>query len=111
MCGCIFQGRKIEFLPTQVIPRSVVATNSTTSLKRKREDDEDADLYGEAETTEKKPRGGNKDDLTGAELNTEIEMQTSGTTSTPETEVMEWLMFLVSENGELQVLIFGCNSG
>ena len=104
MCGCVFQGRRSDFLSKQVVPRSAFAANSTTSLKRKREDDEDADLYGEKETTEKKPRGGNKDDLTGAELNTEIEMQTNGTTSTPETEVMEWLMFLVSENGELQVL-------
>ena len=104
MCGCVFQGRRSDFLSKQVVPRSAVAANSTTSLKRKREDDEDADLYGEAETTEKKPRGGNKDDLTGAELNTKIEMQTNGTAPTTETEVMEWLMFLVSENGELQVL-------
>ena len=44
---------------------------------------------------------------TGAELNTEIEMQTNGTASTTETDVMEWLMVLVSENGELQVLSLG----
>lgn len=79
-----------------------MASNSTTSLKRKREDDEDADLYGEAEMSEKKPRGGNKDDLTGAELNIEIGMQNDGSASTE--EVMEWLLFLVSEKGELQVI-------
>ena len=53
--------------------------------------------------TEKKPRGGNKEDLVGAELNTEIGMQNDGPASTE--EVMEWLMFLVSEIGELQVIL------
>jgi len=97
----VFQGRRSDFLPKQVVARSAVASNSTTSLKRKREDDEDVDLYGETETTEKKPRGGNKDDLTGAELNAEIGMQVEGVASTE--EAMEWLLFLVSEKGELHV--------
>ena len=76
--------------------------NSITSLKRKREDDEDVDLYGESESTGTKSRGIDKDDVTGAELNSAQDMEDTGPAATEE---MEWLMFLVTEQGELQVLI------
>ena len=78
-----------------------MASNSTTSLKRKREDDEDVELYGDTDTMEKKPRGENKEGLFGAEINTEIGTESNRAALT--TEVMEWLIFLVSDTGELHV--------
>jgi hypothetical protein len=76
-------------------------STTNASLKRKREIDEDVDLYGEAGTTEKKPRGDNSDDVTNNENSMEFERQTGEATSTA--EELEWLIFLVSQEGELQV--------
>ena len=76
-------------------------STTNASLKRKREIDEDVDLYGEAGATEKKPRGGKSDDVTNIENSMEFERQTGEAPS--KAEELEWLIFLVSQEGELQV--------
>jgi hypothetical protein len=68
---------------------------TTASLKRKREIDEDVGLYGEEETTAKKNCASKTDDL-GQNSNMEFAM--------PAGEVVEWLLFLVSQEGGLQVI-------
>ena len=78
---------------------------STTiaSLKRKREIDEDVDLYGEEETTEKKTRGSKSDDNEQNGSNMEFATQAQEVTS--KVEELESLLFLVSQEGELQVIL------
>lgn len=69
-----------------------------TSLKRKREDaDDNDDLYGDSDSTKRKLREGREDQMT-------LEFTPNGSNTTANDET-EWLMFLVSENGELQVPI------
>jgi hypothetical protein len=97
VCGSVFQGRKRDFLPTQRVVRSAPVATST-SLKRKRDKDDDADLYGESET-EKKSRG-NKE-VSYEQNNVEYAMQVDETITS--TEELEWLIFLVSQEGDLQV--------
>lgn len=97
MCGCVFQGRRSDFLPRQVIRRAEAMSTTSASLKRKREIDEDVDLYGEEETTEKKSKN---DDFAINENNVEFAQQSE---EVAKSEEMEWLMFLVSQEGELQV--------
>ena len=77
---------------------------SATSLKRKREIDEDADLYGEeAQSTDKKPRG---DDTEDESLNvSDVEFARDGEKDTV-TEQLEWLVFLVTQEGGLRVSPF-----
>jgi hypothetical protein len=68
-------------------------------LKRKRDDDEDnEDLYGNSDTAKRKPREDLEDGKTMG-----FAAQTNGSTTTLNDET-EWLMFLVSEKGELQVV-------
>jgi hypothetical protein len=74
---------------------------TTASLKRKREIDEDVGLYGEEETTAKKNCASKTDDL-GQNNNMEFAMR-AGEVET-KTEVVEWLLFLVSQEGGLQVI-------
>lgn len=76
-------------------------STTTASLKRKREIDEDVDLYGE-ETTGKKPYGSKIDNLGQNGSNMESVMQAEEVES--KTEELEWLLFLVSQEGELQVV-------
>jgi hypothetical protein len=57
------------------------------------------DLYGETEIAEKKSRGNNKE-LTSTGNNIEFAQQPAEATAK---EKAEWLMFLVSHEGELQV--------
>ena len=85
----------------EVAPRADPLTASAISLKRKREDDDDADLYGETETTDKKPRGEHKDVPTHNGSNIAFDAQLDEDTSTMEELV--WLLFLVSQDGSLQV--------
>jgi len=75
---------------------------TTASLKRKREIDEDVDLYGEEETTGKKTRASKIDDLGQNGSNMEFAIQTEEVGT--KTEELEWLLFLVSQEGELQVI-------
>jgi hypothetical protein len=96
----VFQGQQADFLPRQVIRRAEALSTTSASLKRKREIDEDVDLYGETETTEKKSRGNNKEELTSTGKNIEFAQQAAAATMK---EKVEWLMFLVSQEGELQV--------
>jgi hypothetical protein len=96
-CGCIFQGKRMDFLSRKVVPRANGVGTGTTSLKRKRDDeDEDEDLYGDVDA-KRKHRGGPKDSET-----MEFAPQTNGS-ATASSDELEWLMFLVSENGDLQV--------
>jgi hypothetical protein len=96
-CGCVFQGKRVDFLPQKVVPRADGVGAGTTSLKRKRDDeDEDEDLYGDG-NPKSKPRPEPEDSET-----MEFAPQTNGAVTTSGDE-LEWLMFLVSENGELQV--------
>ena len=76
-------------------------SGTNASLKRKREVDEDVDLYGETGTTEKKLRGSHLDDFPNNENIMECERQTWE--ATPNTGELVWLLFLVSQEGELQV--------
>lgn len=72
-------------------------TAGAACLKRKRDIDDDVDLYGDGEATEK------VDDVNETiETNVALEVQNDGIVQTEETE---WLMFLVSQEGELQVPI------
>lgn len=75
---------------------------STASLKRKREIDEDVDLYGEEETTAKKTCASKTNDLGQSSSNMEFAMRAVEVET--KTEVVEWLLFLVSQEGELQVI-------
>jgi hypothetical protein len=76
-------------------------TAGAASLKRKRDIDDDVDLYGDGEATDKVD-----DDVDETiETNVALEVQT-GIVPTEETE---WLIFLVSQEGELQVLILCFN--
>lgn len=72
------------------------------SLKRKREIDEDADLYGEeAQVTDKKARGDNSHRETLNKRDVEFAINGNKTTAAEESE---WLLFLVSHEGALRVL-------
>jgi hypothetical protein len=99
VCAFVFQGRKGDFLPRKVVKRSSTLTAGAASLKRKRDFDEDVDLYGDTEMTEK-----TNGDSEESETMTS-EPQTNGVTLAEETESdeTEWLLFLVSQEGELQV--------
>jgi hypothetical protein len=71
-------------------------------LKRKREVNEDADLYGEeAQVTDKKPRGDHSDSKPAKKMDVEFAINGDDTTASEE---LEWLLFLVSHEGALQVL-------
>ena len=77
----------------------MTVANREAPLKRKREHNEEIDLYGEPELTEKKPRVSNEDAGT---------YEASGTgASIPqaeaESEESEGLLFLVSQEGDFQV--------
>jgi len=68
------------------------------SLKRKRDgDDDDQELYGRSDATKRKPR----EDAEGQNT-LEFAPQFNGSTTAANDET-EWLMFLVSGKGELQV--------
>lgn len=58
------------------------------------------DLYGEEETTEKKPRG--SDGLISNGSDIEYALQTEEIAA--KSEKLEWLIFLVGQEGELQVI-------
>ena len=84
----------------EVAPRSDPLVTSSTSLKRKRDDDDDSDLYGESEITDKKPRG---EATTGGPNNgnhVEFAVQAED-----KVEELEWLTFLVSQEGHLEVYL------
>ena len=96
-CGCIFQGRRVDFLPQKVVPRVDDVATGTTSLKRKRDDeDEDDDLYGDGDA-KRKHREEPQDSKT-----MEFAPQTNGSVAVSGDE-LDWLMFLVRESGDLQV--------
>lgn len=96
-CGCVFQGKRVDFLPQKVVPRVDGVGAGTTSLKRKRDaEDEDEDLYGDPDA-KRKHRAEPEDSGT-----MEFAPQTNGSVAASGDE-LEWLMFLVSENGDLQV--------
>ncbi len=78
-------------------------STTTASLKRKREIDEDVDLYGEEETTGKKTRGSKSDDDEQNGSNMEFAMHAEEVAS--KTEELESLLFLVSQEGEFQVIL------
>jgi len=82
-----------------VIPRvDGVSAGTRRSLKRKRDDDDDDDeLYGDRDDTKTKPR---EDPPSQRALEFAPQFNGSSTTVSDETE---WLMFLVTEKGELQV--------
>jgi len=70
----------------------------TWSLKRKRDDDDDdEELYGDSDATKTKA----PEDMASQKA-LEFAPQSNGSTTTVSDET-EWLMFLVSEKGELQV--------
>jgi hypothetical protein len=77
-------------------------TEAAESRKRKRNDDEnDFDLYGQdAEVSEKKPRTSDASALQRANNNLNF---VNGGVDQPNQDEREWLIFLVSEKGELQV--------
>jgi hypothetical protein len=62
--------------------------------------DDDADLYGEAETT-KKARGSDASNIAANLSNIEFSTHTEATSKS---NALEWLMFLVGQDGDLQVL-------
>jgi len=96
VCGSIFHGKKADFLAMEVAPRSDPLVTSSTSLKRKRDDEDDADLYGDSETTDKKPRGEQETLRNG----NPIEFAVKGE---EKPEELEWLIFLVGQEGQLEV--------
>jgi hypothetical protein len=80
---------------------------SVTSLKRKREIDEDADLYGEeAQLTDKKPRGDNTEHE--PRNVSDVDFARDGEKDTV-AEHLEWLVFLVTQEGGLRVSPFVTN--
>jgi hypothetical protein len=83
-------------LARKVVARSATVTAEAASRKRKRDFDEDVDLYGETAT--EKEINGTVDGTNGT--NGTAEPETNGITETEETE---WLIFLVGQRGELQV--------
>ena len=91
----MFEGQKVDFLPAQNYSRGD-AVSSSTNLKRKRDIDEDLDLYGDHEPG-KKLRGDTK---RRAESNFYL-MQVDGVSEN--NEETEWLIFLVGQGGDLQV--------
>lgn len=101
VCGCIFQGRKIDFLPTTVPLRVETVSTASTFPKRKMDVDEDIDLYGEEEPIEKNPHSSDKADRSKSENG--VTAATQNQMETPTTDELEWLMFLVSQEGALQV--------
>ena len=96
----MFQGRKADFLPVTVPPRGDVASGTSTSLKRKRDIDDDADLYGEEEVTEKKRHESNNDNPSHNGKSITV-AQTQAVAL--KADDLEWLIFLVSQEGFLQV--------
>jgi hypothetical protein len=115
ICGCIFQGTKADFLPNDVVRRMEPTANTKASLKRKREMDEDADLYGESEVSEKRPRSSK-----GAEAVQEngfrFETDKQNATAHALKVELDWLFCLVSQAGALEVrrlvdfeLLFRCD--
>lgn len=82
----------------EVAPRSDPLVTSSSSLKRKRDDDDDADLYGESEITDKKPRG--ETTKTIPQNGNPVEFAVK---EEEKPEELEWLMFLVSQEGHLEV--------
>src|SRR5438046_29136 len=102
----MFQGRRSDFLPRQVVRRAEAISTTSASLKRMREIDEDVDLYGEEETPGKRRRGEATDELRHDGGNIEFAEQFAPqATETMTREKLEWLLFLVSEEGGLQVLL------
>ena len=84
----------------EVAPRSDPLVTSSTSLKRKRDDDDDVDLYGDSEVTDKKPRGETSNQI--PENGPHIELSVK---EEEKPEELEWLLFLVSQEGQLEVFI------
>jgi hypothetical protein len=62
--------------------------------------DDDVDLYGETETAEKKARG-NTSNAAPNPNNVEFATHTEAASNS---NAFEWLMFLVGQDGDLQVL-------
>lgn len=91
----MFQGRKTDFLPSQVAAVSI-PTQTKASLKRKRDEDEDADLYGNEQTSDKKVRS---ESVVTNGKTAQFASQPEGAKE----EEKEWFVLLVNQDGSLQV--------
>lgn len=95
VCGTVFAGRKADFLSSPVTP--VAPPVEVKSLKRKRDEDEDEDLYEDTKTLDKKVRGEEK-----FANGTTVQFANSTREGTAKEET-EGLLFLVSQDGSLQI--------
>lgn len=82
----------------EVAPRSDPLAANLASLKRKRDEDDDTDLYGESETTDKKPRGEPANETSQNESHVEFAVSED-----KKPEESEWLIFLINQEGPLEV--------
>ena len=82
----------------EVAPRSDPLAANLASLKRKRDEDDDTDLYGESETTDKKPRGepANETPQNGSQVEFAISEE-------KKLEELVGLIFLINQEGQLEV--------
>jgi hypothetical protein len=110
----MFQGRKEDFLPHAVARRMEHTIHTKSSLKRKRDLEEDAELYGESEVSEKRPRSSMGTE-TIEDNGIQFETRTSDAAAQSSKIELEWLLCLVSHRGVLELrrlvdleLVFRC---
>jgi hypothetical protein len=82
----------------EVAPRSDPLAANLASLKRKRDEDDDVDLYGESETTDKRPRGEPQKETPQSGNHIEFVAKEEN-----KPEEFVWLIFLISQEGHLEV--------